>query len=128
MATHKDKDAMIAKLQAELASAKAVQGRGAFTVEDIQGIKDKYHFFTSPYPSCSYPLMNDAKDIITFTPRSTTDSDSFTGEVSTTSIVGEFWTASDDIAAELDLVSNGIRRMTDEEIVRCMDAQIRSTN
>lgn len=118
-----DKDALIAQLYGQLEEAKS-QAKVSFTVENIQPIKEKYSFFISHLPGAGYPLNNNEGDIITFTPRSTVVKDPTSGHASTGSIVGEFWTKSPELAKELDAVQNGIRRMSDDEIIRCLDAQI----
>jgi len=107
------------KLRAALNKAKP-----SVDEDSIKPILEKYHFFASQYPGANYQLADEDGTRITFTPRSVVTTDSMTGSVTETSIVGEFFTASPELAAELDRVQFGVRRMTEPEIVACVRAQI----
>ena len=117
----------IAELKARLAEAlentRIVQVKSVVTAESIKPLKDKLNFFISPYPGAGFPVNNEAKDVIVFAPRSTVNTNPVNGNVTVGSIVGEFWTSNDALAEDLDAVEHGVRRMTDDEIVRCIDAQ-----
>lgn len=117
-------EALRARVQ-ELETAVANAGRNvnSLRVEDLGLIKKKYAFYVTQYPGANYTLNDDQKTNITFVARSNITTDTKTGMVVNRSTVGEFWTDVQAIKDELDAITFGVRRMSDEEILACIKAQ-----